>query len=273
VPAALRAGFARTALLDLDPGLFQIWARDHDLGVGSHDAHLTIGVNLGAADCPVPSDAVAWRTFWPLVHVPSWSTETDAPSEAPYTSVTQWWTNQYAVLDGVAYDGNKRTGWLACVELPSRTKARLELAANLHAGEVEDRALLARHGWRLVDPARVAGDPQRFRAYVQASRGELCCAKPAFVRTRSGWLSDRTVCYLASGRPCVTEATGAERHLPPCSGLRFFHTVDEAADALEAVETDRAEASRASRVLAEEVFSARTVLPGVLAAAEGRAST
>src|SRR5207245_483615 len=133
--APLRTGFARTALLDVDPGPFQLWAREHRLGVGEHDVHLTIGQNLGATDSPVP---------------------------------------------------------------PAR-----ELAANLHREETEDRTLLARHGWRLVDPGEAAGTPEAFRRYVQGSRGELSAAKPAYVKARPGWVSDRTICYLASGRPCV----------------------------------------------------------------------
>src|SRR5206468_8187808 len=107
----------------------------------------------------------------------------------------------------------------------------VELAANVHPGETEDRALLAAHGWRLADPAEVAGSPEAFRGYVQASRGELSAAKPAYVKARAGWVSDRTVCYLASGRPCVVEATGAENHLPVSAGLRFFRSLDEAVDA------------------------------------------
>ena len=113
----------------------------------------------------------------------------------------------------------------------------------------------------------VAGTPEAFRAYVQQSRGELSCAKPSYVRTRPGWVSDRTICYLASGRPCVVEDTGAESHLPPSAGLRFFRTVGEAAECLRAVEGDYAAAARAARELAEDVFAARVVLPEILKAA------
>jgi len=113
----------------------------------------------------------------------------------------------------------------------------------------------------------VAGTPEAFQAYVQGSRGEFSCAKPAYVKARSGWVSDRTVCYLASGRPCVVQDTGAQAHLPENAGLRFFRTIDEAAEALRAIEADYTAASRAARTLAEEVFAARVVLPALLAAA------
>jgi len=266
VTAPLRSGFARTALLDVDPGPFQLWAREHGLGVGEHDVHLTIGQNLGAADSPVPLGAVAWQKVWPPVHLPAWPDQGGAGG-ACYTTVTQWWTQQYAFLEGEAYDCNKRPGFLALLDLPGRVPVTLELAANLHREESEDRALLARHGWRLADPAEVAGTPEAFRRYVQGSRGELSAAKPAYVKARPGWVSDRTISYLASGRPCVVEATGAERHLPPSPGLRFFRSLDEAADALRAVEADYAAAARAARRLAEEVFSAEVVLPALLARA------
>jgi hypothetical protein len=266
VPASLRGGFARTVLYDIDPGAYQLWAREWGMGVGQHDVHVTIGMNLGAPDSPVPLGDVAWHRVWPVVHVPAWPDVGDTPGER-YTTVTQWWNDHYAFLDGDCYDCNKRTSFVELIDLPERVSVSLELAANLHPGETEDRALIARHGWRLVDPAAVAGTPQAFRRYVQSSRGEFSCAKPAYVKARAGWVSDRTVCYLASGRPCVLQATGAERHLPASAGLRFFRTPEEAADALAAIEADYAGASRAARALAQEVFSGSVVLPPLLAAA------
>ncbi len=143
----------------------------------------------------------------------------------------------------------------------------LELAVNLHPDESDDRRLLACHGWHVVDPNVVAGTPQAFRAYVQGSRGEFSAAKPAYVKARPGWVSDRTICYLASGRPCVVEATGAERHLPPSAGLRFFTTLEEAAEAIVAIERDYPTACRAARALAEEVFATDVVVPALLRAA------
>ena len=266
VTPPLRVGFARTALFDLDPGPFQIWAREYDLGVGGHDVYLTIGQNLGAPDSPVSVDDVAWQRVWPAVHLPAWP---DRPAEAGgrYTTVTQWWTNQYAFLDGETYDCNKRPGFLEVLDVPRRTGLAIELAANVHPGETEDRALLAANGWHLVDPEVVAGTPEAFRRYVQGSRGEFSAAKPAYVRARPGWVSDRTVCYLATGRPCVVQATGAEQHLPPSAGLRFFRSPEEAVDALAAVEADYPAAARAARALAEDVFSTRVVIPRILAAA------
>ena len=266
LPAPLRAPFARSALLDVDPGTFQLWAREWDMGVGSHDVHCTIGMHLGAADCPIPLGDVEWTRLWPCVHLPSWPAQPPPARDAAYTTVTQWWNDQYAFLDGETYDCNKRAGFLPILPLAARTKARLEIAANLHPDEVEDRALLAASGWRLAEPAVVAGSPEAFRRYVQASRGEVSAAKPAYVKARAGWVSDRTICYLASGRPCLVEATGAEVHLPVSAGLRFFASLDEAVDGLRAIEGDWTGAARAARRLAEDVFAADVVVPQLLRA-------
>ena len=264
----LREGFGRTALYDLDPGAFQIWASQWDMGVGSHDAYVTIGMHLGAPDCPIPLFDVPWRRVWPAVHLPAWPVQPVlGPGEGAYTTITQWWSDAYATHDGETYEGNKRTGFLPLMPLPERAGVRIEIAANVHPNEADDRALLARHAWHLHDPHAVAGTPEDFRRFVQTSRGEVSAAKPAYVKARAGWISDRTICYLASGRPCVVESTGAEGHLPPSAGLRFFRTLDEAVAALRAVEADYARAARAARALAEEVFATRVTIPALLRAA------
>jgi hypothetical protein len=265
VPAPLRDRFARRVLFDVDPGQFQLWARQFELGVGSHDAYLTIGQNLGAPDCPVPLDGVPWQRAWPSVHLPAWPQQT--AWGARWTTVTQWWSEGWTILGDEVIEGHKRTSFLRVVDLPRRVAAKLELAANIHPEETADLELLRSHGWTVADPAVVAGTPADFHAYVQVSRGEFSCAKPSYVRTRPGWVSDRTVCYLASGRPCVVEGTGAEKHLPASAGLRFFATTEEAADAVASIEADYTVASRAARALAEEVFSGSVVLPGLLQAA------
>ena len=264
----LREGFARTVLYDLDPGPFQIWSRQWDMGVGKHDAHVTIGMHLGEPDSPVPLHGVQWERVWPAVHLPAWPVQAPLPpGEGAYTTVTQWWNNAWAYLGDETYECNKRAGFLPLLPLPDRAGVRIELAANVHPNELDDRAALDRHHWNLLDPSLVAGTPQAFRRFVQTSRGEVSAAKPAYVKARAGWISDRTICYLASGRPCLVEATGAEAHLPPSAGLRFFHSLEDAVEGLRALEADYAEASRAARALAEEVFATRVTVPALLRAA------
>jgi len=264
----LREGFARTVLFDLDPGPFQIWASQWDMGVGRHDAHVTIGMNLGAPDSPIPLRGVQWERVWPAVHLSAWPAQAPLPpGRGAYTTVTQWWNNAWAHLGDETYDCNKRPGFLPLMPLPDRAGVRIELAANVHPNEREDRALLAAHHWHLLDPNVVAGTPEAFRRFVQQSRGEISAAKPSYVKARAGWISDRTICYLASGRPCLVEATGAEAHLPRSDGLRFFRTLDEAVEGARAIEADYDRAAQAARALAEEVFATRVAVPALLRAA------
>jgi hypothetical protein len=183
-----------------------------------------------------------------------------------YTTVTHWWNGNrgYDIIDGELYEHNKRTTFLEYLDLPSRAGLELELAAYITPGEVEDRLALQQHGWRLVEPRRVAGTPWQFRSYVQSSRGEFSCAKPSVLKASPGWVSDRTICYLASGRPCVVQDAGARRHLPDTLGLQSFATQEEAAEALRAAERDRERARRDARMLAEELFSTRVVIPKLI---------
>ena len=262
VPKHIRPEFGRTVLMDIDPGPFQIWGRQWDFGIGTHDVHVTIGQHLGAADSPVPLGDVVWHKVWPTVHLPSWPVQ--PPPGRCFTTVTQWWSQEYAFLDGETFDCNKRTSFIEFVDLPGRTRASLELAANIHPTETQDLALLATKGWAVCAPESVVRTPEQYRDYVQTSRGEFSCAKPAYVKARSGWVSDRTICYLASGRPAVVQDTGAAMHLPETAGLQFFRTIDEAAAALDRVEADYARAAREARELAHSVFSTAVVLPRIL---------
>jgi len=260
VPRPHREAFGRTVLYDIDPGMLQLWARQTDMGIGEHDLHVTIGRAIGTPECRVPDGGVTWAHVWPAVHLPSWPMQERAG--ARYTTVTHWWNGNrgYDLIDGELYEHNKRTAFVECFDLPRRAGLELELAAYVTSGEVEDREALKTNGWRLVDPTQVASTPWRYRFYVQGSRGEFSCAKPSVVKTSPGWISDRTICYLASGGPCIVEDAGAKRYLPTTLGLQFFTDVGEAAEALRAAELDHARARREARSLAEELFSTRVVI-------------
>src|SRR5256885_6019747 len=119
VTPPLRVGFARTALFDLDPGPFQIWAREYDLGVGGHDVYLTIGQNLGAPDSPVPVDDVAWQRVWPAVYLPAWP---DRPAEAGgrYTTLPQGRTHHDPLPPGARSDRNNAPGLPPGLDGPPR---------------------------------------------------------------------------------------------------------------------------------------------------------
>jgi hypothetical protein len=203
----------RRVFLDIDPGFGQMWRELglHDPFEGHH-AHVTIGQNIGQPDCAIPSGGLAWITTPQPIVLEHWPRQ--AGAGRAFTSVASW----RGAYGPVEYNG--RTYGLRVHEfrrfaaLPRLCRQPFELALEIHPSDQPDRALLERNGWALVEPAAVAGDPWSYRAYVQGSRGELMVAKGMYVQSNSGWFSDRSICYLASGRPVVAQDTGFRSHCP-----------------------------------------------------------
>jgi hypothetical protein len=150
------------------------------------------------------------------------------------------------------------------MELPRRTDARFRLALAIHPDEVRDLEALAENGWELVDPVEAAGTPERYERFVRRSMAELGIAKSGYVLSRSGWFSDRSACYLASGRPVLAQETGFSRFLPTGQGLLAFETVDDAVAGVESIRGDYSRHARGARKLAEELLDSDRVLGRLL---------
>ena len=251
----------RRAYFDGDPGFTQIWAHEWDMDLSKHNLFFTVGLNVGQPDFPIPLRGIDWQTFLPPVALEYWPAQTDATA-ANFTTVGQW-RGQYAVWKDEIY-GPKSDEFLRFVELPRKTAQPIELALLIHESETNDIAALRDNGWRLVNPHETAGGREGFRSYLQQSRAEFSVAKHGYVKTRSGWLSDRTVCYLASGRPALVQETGMSKHLSTGKGLVTFTTLEEAVRGIESINADYAAHSAAARKLAEEKLSAPIVLQSIL---------
>lgn len=265
-PDVLRC-FHRTALIDIDPGLTQMWMSEGQLNIPRHDTQFTIGETVGQPDALVPDCGLRWHYTPPPVFLPVWS---PAPAEpaAPYTTLTSWWDG-WVVFRQEHYANRKRDGFLPFLDLPSRTARPLELAICLETGVTSERVMLEEHGWRVRDANMVASTPWDYRDYIRKSFGEFSCAKPSYVRTQSAWISDRTLCYLASGKPAVVQHTGQSRLLPDRSGLFRFKDIEEATAYLEIVAADPEHQSKLARALVEEHFDAQRVVSRVLEVAVG----
>ena len=251
------------AFLDIDPGFGQIWQQ---LGLHQtfkgHDRYVTIGERIGAADCRVPTCGIDWVTTKPPVELSEWPPQADSGSAL--TTVASW----RGAFGPLEYEG--RTYGLRVhefrrfFELPGRTSARFEVALDIDEAEVDDLRQLEENGWTLVDPRVAAGDPWRYRDYVQRSAAELMIAKNLYVDTRNGWFSDRSACYLASGRPVLAQDTGLDGLLPRGEGLLTFSTLEEAVAGVGEIRGDYDRHGRAARAIAEEHFAAERVLPRLL---------
>jgi len=274
LPADVLNRFAKTALVDIDPGLFQFWASEGQVTPAPHHHYVTVGETVGTARARFPDLGVEWVHIRPPVCL-SWWPVVDAPPSAPFTTVSGWWAGEWiSSTDGTLYDNNKRAAFLSYLDLPSRVSAPLELALNLarphspgeRAWDDAERDLLIAHGWRVRHSYDVAGDPLSYARYIRGSQGEFSAVKPSCRDLQNAWISDRTVCYLATGRPAIVEHTGVSDVLPDSEGLFRFRDIDEAARAFELLGRDPDWHARAARHLAERHFDATVVLSELLAA-------
>jgi hypothetical protein len=257
----------RLVYIGTDPVLqeFRIANGDRELAqrVAAHTAHFTYGENIGQPDCPVPPlAATVFPTRQPVV-LDYWrSTASPRPH---FTTVTNWQVSGYdCEYKGERYTWSKHHEYLKILKLPHRTDAVLELAMGLSGVTPDVLSLLGGHGWRVVDAFNMSLDPWRYRDYVRDSAAELSVAKDMYARTRSGWFSERSACYLGAGRPVITQDTGFGRVMPTGEGLIGFNDADEALAGIEAVRRDYERHARAAREIAEEYFAAERVLGALL---------
>jgi hypothetical protein len=234
--------------------------------LAAHTHHFTYGENLGAPGCGVPCDG-RFRylpTRQPIVldwWVPP--SEEQPGAGGCWTTIASWkQAGKDVEWNGQTYSWSKHHEFLKFVDLPRRSRQPLELA--LACGDDEALRLLAGHGWRVVDALALSRDLLPYRAYFWRSRGEFTVAKDQNIRLRSGWFSDRSACYLASGRPVITQDTAFGNVLPTGRGLFAFRTLEDVLAAIDAVARDYAGHCRAAREVAAEYFAAEKVVGGLM---------
>lgn len=251
--------------LDLDPAFNQLWhaVQGIDMRFEGHTHFATVGLALGTPACSVPSCGRTWIPTLPPVVLDWWPVAETLEHDA-LTTVANWRGYGSIEHEGVLY-GQKAHSLRRLVDLPRRSPERFELALAIHEDEKPDLAALAEHGWRLVDPVEAAGTPERYRRFVQGSKAELGIAKSGYVASRCGWFSDRSACYLASGRPVIAQETGFSAHLPTGEGLFAFETAEDVLAAIDALRSGYEGHRRAARALAEEHFDSDAVLTRLLA--------
>jgi hypothetical protein len=252
----------RRVFLDIDPGFGQVW---RELGLAdvfdSHDDFVTVGRNVGREGCGVPTCGLRWLTIpHPVVleRCPA------VAGGADFTSVGSW-RGPYDRIDyrGMSL-GLRAHEFRKFAALPGLVETPFRLALEIDHSDERDLTMLREGGWQLVDPRNVAFDPAAYLRFVQGSLAEFTVAKGLYVKLESGWLGDRTVCYLAAGKPALVQDTGLAPHYPLGEGLVAFSTLDEAVAGVEQILRDYSAQARAARRLAESEFDARLVLGRLL---------
>ena len=274
--------------LDSDPMFTQVallsGKQDVIERIRAHDRHFTFAENIGAPDCRVPDAGFHWiPTRQPIVLDWWLPLEGQAPARpnAPesgsagaepstprdvFTTVMNWVSYKGCEYNGETW-GQKDVEFLKFVDLPQRTTQKFEIAMGMGPGMKRPTEMLQQKGWQIIEPAEHLPDPWTYREYLRRSKGEWSVAKEGYVKSRSGWFSCRSACYLALGRPCVLQDTGWSNVYPTGRGLFAFRTMDEVLTAINAINADYAAHSRAARELAEQMFDARNVLADLIAKA------
>jgi len=253
----------RLVLLETDPVAHQVAvaAGDDDVirALDVYDHHFTYGANIGTPECKVPAERYAWNATRPPVCVDWWHDDA-SPNANALTTVANWEHDDWQVtFAGETWRWTKHEAFLRFSGLPQRAALPLEIA--LGKASADDVEAMGRRGWR-VRPS--ISDPDEYRDYIRRSAGEFTVSKEVFVRSRSGWFSDRSVCYLASGRPVITQDTGFGTTVPTGEGLFAFGDEEEALAAIEEIARDYERHAAAAREIAREYFAAERVLADVL---------
>jgi hypothetical protein len=259
---ALLERITRRVYLDLDPGFNQAW---HTGGIDMHlDAHThfaTVGLAVGRRECRVPTCGKPWFTTCPPVVLREWPMAHRLTRNA-FTTVANWRSYGALHYEGM-FLGQKAHALRPLIGLPRKTKTRFALALSIHPSEPDLHALHL-NGWRLINPRRVAGTPSEYRRFVGGSRAEFGIAKSGYVVARSGWFSDRSACYLASGRPVLAHDTGFGAALPTGDGLIAFATADDVLSGIESIDANYPRHREAARAIAETHFDSDRVLTRLL---------
>jgi hypothetical protein len=257
-------------MLETDPGVLQLeLGRKMPLAVTFADAHklfFTYGYNIGEPDCLLPTAGINWRPTRPPVSLDEWHPGVGPADPSKFTTVGTWQNhgNDFEI-GGETYYWSKDVNFRKMLEVANRAAQPIELASNLTSGPDYDRAL--RGGFTFTPVVPMSLDIDNYRNYISSSRGEFTVAKDIYVRPRTGWFSDRTVCYLAAGRPVITQRTGFEKTIPTGEGLLGFDDADEAVDAIRAINSDYPRHTRAAREIAAEYFDALKLLDEICEAA------
>ncbi len=256
----------RRIYVETDPFAVQIKVAQGDeptiAALAAHDIHFSFGENLGAPDCGVPVERFTWLPTRQPVALELWENPHEPSATSAYSTITTWHNKgKDLTFQGEVYYWTKDREFLKFIDLPQRRSAPFELAVVLDE-PTED--LLRSHAWNIVHSLPISRDIDRYRHYVQQSRGEFTVAKDQVVRPVTGWFSDRSCCYLAAGRPVITQETGFSKFLPTGKGLFGFRTMEDILAAVDVIESDYAGSCRAAREIAAEYFAAEKVLGSLM---------
>jgi hypothetical protein len=255
----------RRIYVESDPFAWQVrYVQDDRAAVehlSAHNVHFTFGEHIGAADCGIPATPFTWHPTRQPVVLDLWK-PIPPRAGAAYLTITTWHNKDREVThNGETYYWTKDREFESFLGLPRRRDVSWELATT---APPSTEARLRDLGWELRNSVSISSDLQAYCDYIRNSRGEFTVARDQYVRPRTGWFSDRSACFLAAGRPVITQETGFSAHLPTGAGLFGFTSVDDVLAAVDAIESDYGHHCRAAEQIAREYFAAEKVLGSLM---------
>jgi hypothetical protein len=248
--------------VDVDPGFTQLWLASGAPAprIAGHDLHFTIGENVGTPKSDLPTAGVEWHHARQPVLLDEWPVSREGDANR-FTTAARWrGSGPHGRIESIGLEfGEKADEFAKVIELPRRVPQTFEIVLSIDPSDTDGPALLERHGWRIAEP-EVVSYPDSFRSYVQTSGAEFSVAKGVYAATRSGWFSDRTTRYLASGKPALVQDTGFGRVIPTGEGLLTFQTLEDAVQGAKRIAADYDAHAEAARRVAEEHFDSRIVM-------------
>jgi hypothetical protein len=256
----------RILLVESDPGFLQIKLdRDDAEAIAFAQRHhrlFTFGENIGTEGFPIPLHGFDWLATRQPVVTDFWDTSGPPPAGAAFTTITNWGVSASLEWRGKPYLWSKSLEFMKFVDAPALTGEAFELVTDIP--DPDTAALFRRNCWRLLPTDSLNLDPDAYRKYVQHSRGEFTATKQIVVALNTGWFSDRSACYLAAGRPVITQETGFTRLYGGERGLFGFTTIEDVVEAVRRIAADYPAHSDAAREIAREHFEAEKVLKSLL---------
>jgi hypothetical protein len=241
-----------------EPGLKQM--------VDAHNFHFTFGEKIGTENCRIPSGGLQWLTTRQPICLSYWKTNFNHVQENSFTTLMNWTAGKKLYFDSDTW-GQKDIEFNKFLNLPQKVQGiKLSMIINQTGGT--DQTMMDKEitkaGWEILSPDSNASDWKSYQQFIQNSTGEFSVAKETYVKARTGWFSCRSACYLASGKPVITQDTGWTEFIPAGNGLFGFQNLEEAVSALQIVARDPQKHSKAAREIAEEFFDSNKVLNSLL---------
>jgi hypothetical protein len=250
--------------IDDDPGYTQLWHQDGllDDRLPGHDFYFTFGQNVGRSRCALPVTGIHWRALRPPVVIDHWP-PMPARREG-FTTIASWRGGYGRVESGGRLLGQKAHEFRRFAAAPEAIQETFEIALEIGPDDADDEEMMRGHGWNLVDPLERVGSPDAFRSYIQDSWAEFSVAQGIYVETNTGWFSDRTTRFLASGKPALVQDTGFGCEMPVGEGLVTFSTLEQAIAGAQSIRSQYAVHAGRAREIAETFFDSDLVLGRML---------